>query len=75
MINDNINHTTHDESADRNRNFIVNKNRKPAVNKINNNMGTNNTFVNGDVKIILNKKDQKKNELLLKYINSQKKVE
>jgi hypothetical protein len=75
MINDNINHATHDESADRNRNLLVNKNRKPAVNKINNITGTNNTFVNVDVKIILNKKDQKKNELLLKYINSQKKVE
>ena len=75
MINDNITHATHDESADRNRNLIVNKNKKPTVNKINNNMGTNHTFVNGDVKIILNKKDQKKNELLLKYINSQKKVE
>ena len=53
-----------------NGNIIGNKNKKPNVNRNNNNT----ILVNGEVKMIMNKKNGAKNERLINYINSKKNI-
>jgi hypothetical protein len=53
-----------------NGNMIENKNKKTYVNRNNNNT----ILVNGEVKMIMNKKNGAKNERLINYINSKKKI-